>query len=320
MARQHLITGGAGFIGSHLCDALLAAGDSVTVVDNFSTGRASNIAHLAAHPGFAVVEHDITEPLPAELTGRPFDTVLHLASPASPVDFRTMPIEILEVGSIGTRNMLRLATEQQARFLLASTSEVYGDPEVHPQVETYRGSVDPVGPRSCYDESKRFAEAITMAFHRAHGTDVRIVRIFNTYGERMRPDDGRVVTNFVMAALRGEPLVLYGDGTRTRSFCYVADEVAGIRAVLDGPLRGPVNVGGDDEVQLLELARLVLELTGSHSELAFASLPPERGGDPNRRRPDLTLVREQLGWRASTSLRDGLRRAVDWYRTTDFLG
>ena len=242
MARHHLITGGGGFIGSHLCDAVLAAGDRVTVVDNFVTGRRSNLAHLAGNEGLTVVEHDITLDLPTAVTGTTFDSILHLASPASPVDFRTMPLEILEVGSVGTRNVLRLATDQGARLLLASTSEVYGDPEVHPQPESYRGNVDSIGPRSCYDESKRFAEATTMAFHRSQGTDVGIARIFNTYGERMRPDDGRVVSNFITAALRGEPLVLYGDGSQTRSVWHGGDLGRGRRAGGDCAEIGPVNV------------------------------------------------------------------------------
>jgi dTDP-glucose 4,6-dehydratase len=314
--RHHLIAGGGGFIGSHLCDALLAEGDAVTVVDNFATGQRANIAHLSHHDRFCLVEHDITDTLPPALTDIRFDTVLHLASPASPVDFRTMPLAILDVGSLGTRHMLELATEQGARFLLTSTSEVYGDPLVHPQPETYLGNVDSIGPRSCYDESKRFAEALTMAFHRTHGTDVRIVRIFNTYGERMRADDGRVVSNFVVAALHGEPLRLYGDGQQTRSFCHVDDMVRGLRAVLDGHHIGPLNVGNDAEYTMLELARTVVELTGSTSEIILEPMPFERTGDPARRRPDLTLIRSLHDWRPQVDLRDGLERMIDWYRPT----
>lgn len=316
MSRHHLIAGGGGFIGSHLCDALVAAGDQVTVVDNFVTGRRANLAHLTGDHRVAVVEHDITEPLPAALTSTRFDTVLHLASPASPVDFRTMPIEILDVGSTGTRRMLELASEHSARLLLASTSEVYGDPLVHPQPETYRGNVDSVGPRSCYDESKRFAEALTMAFHRTRGTDVRIARIFNTYGERMRPDDGRVVSNFVVAALRGEPLHLYGDGMQTRSFCHVDDLVRGLRAVLDDDEVGPINVGNDVEFTMVELAELVLELTGSSSPLVLEPLPFERTGDPARRRPDLTVLRDRHRWAPQVDLRTGLGRMIDWFEAT----
>ena len=314
MARHHLIAGGAGFIGSHLADALLAAGDTVTAVDNFVTGRRVNVAHLDGHPGFTLVEHDITQPLPPSLTEATFHTVLDFASPASPVDFLTMPLEILDVGSTGTRRLLELATEQGARFMLASTSEVYGDPEVHPQPESYLGSVDPIGPRSCYDEAKRFSEALTMAFHRARGTDVRIVRIFNTYGERMRADDGRVVNSFIVAALLGEPLQVFGDGLQTRSFCHVADEVRGLLAVLDGPLQGPVNVGNPAECTMLELAELVVELCASHSPIHRTPLPYERTGDPARRQPDITLLHGTYGWAPEISLRDGLRRMIDWFR------
>jgi dTDP-glucose 4,6-dehydratase len=314
VARHHLIAGGAGFIGSHLADALLAAGDTVTAVDNFVTGRRVNVAHLDGHPGFTLVEHDITQPLPPSLTEATFHTVLDFASPASPVDFLTMPLEILDVGSTGTRRLLELATEQGARFMLASTSEVYGDPEVHPQPESYLGSVDPIGPRSCYDEAKRFSEALTMAFHRARGTDVRIVRIFNTYGERMRADDGRVVNSFIVAALLGEPLQVFGDGLQTRSFCHVADEVRGLLAVLDGPLQGPVNVGNPAECTMLELAELVVELCASHSPIHRTPLPYERTGDPARRQPDITLLHGTYGWAPEISLRDGLRRMIDWFR------
>jgi dTDP-glucose 4,6-dehydratase len=306
-----LVAGGAGFIGSHLCDVVLARGDEVVVVDNLVTGRRENVAHLLDHPGFRLVERDVTEPLVGvgELGG-PFDAVLDLASPASPKDFATMPLEILAVGSTGTRNLLDLAVAHGARFFLASTSEVYGDPLVHPQPESYWGNVSPIGPRSCYDEAKRFSEAITMAYHRVHGLDVRIVRIFNTYGERMRPDDGRVVTNFVVQALRGEPITLYGDGQQTRSFCYVSDEVAGLLAVLDGPITGPVNVGNPDEFTMRELAEVVKEVTGSASPLVCEPLPAEREGDPSQRRPDITLVRDTLGWQPTVDLRRGLERLV----------
>ena len=235
-----LVAGGGGFVGSHLVDLMLDRGDTVTVVDNFATGRRGNVAHVAHHPRFTLVEHDITLPLPADITNARFDRVLDLASPASPLDFATMPLEILAVGSTGTRHLLDLAAAHGARFFLASTSEVYGDPLVHPQPETYWGNVSSIGPRSCYDEAKRFSEALTMAYHRHRDVDVRIVRIFNTYGERMRPDDGRVVNTFVVQALRGEPLTLHGDGSQTRSFCHVSDEVEGLLAVLDGAIIGPV--------------------------------------------------------------------------------
>jgi len=316
---HHLVAGGGGFVGSHMADVFLARGDTVTIVDNFVTGRRSNVAHLAAHDRFTVVEHDITEPLPAELTGAAFDSVLDLASPASPLDFATMPLEILAVGSTGTRNLLDLAVAQGARFFLASTSEVYGDPLVHPQPESYLGNVSCIGPRSCYDEAKRFSEAITMAYHRVHGLDVRIVRIFNTYGERMRPDDGRVVNTFVVQALRDEPITLHGDGRQTRSFCHVSDEVAGLVAVLDGPITGPVNVGNPDEFTMRQLAELIVELTGSSSEIITVPLPDEREGDPLQRQPDITLASTTYGWTPTVSLRDGLGRMIDWFRAHEQL-
>jgi nucleoside-diphosphate-sugar epimerase len=314
---HHLLAGGGGFIGSHMADALLARGDRVTAVDNFATGRLVNIAHLDQHPGFTLVEHDITEPLPASITEGSFDTVLDLASPASPLDFATMPLEILAVGSTGTRNLLDLAVAQNARFFLASTSEVYGDPLVHPQPESYLGNVSCIGPRSCYDEAKRFSEAITMAYHRTHGLEVRIVRIFNTYGERMRPEDGRVVNTFVLQALRNEPITLHGDGSQSRSFCHVSDEVAGLIGVLDGPITGPVNVGNPGEFTMRELAELVVELTGSSSEIISVPLPDEREGDPLQRQPDITLVRSTYGWAPSVPLHDGLARMIEWFRTNE---
>ena len=312
--QHHLLAGGGGFIGSHLTDVLIARGDQVTIVDNFATGRRSNIAHLRDHPDVTVVEHDITHPLPASITGGTYDTVLDLASPASPLDFATMPLEILAVGSTGTRNLLDLAVTQRARFFLASTSEVYGDPLVHPQPETYLGNVSSIGPRSCYDEAKRFSEAITMAYHRVHHLDVRIVRIFNTYGERMRPDDGRVVNTFVLQALRNEPITLHGTGTQTRSFCHVHDEVAGLLAVLDGPITGPVNIGNPDEFTMRELAELIIELTGSTSQITTIPLPPERDGDPLQRQPDITLATTTYGWTPTTTLRDGLNRMIHHFQ------
>ena len=302
-----VLAGGAGFLGSHLADLLLARGDTVLAVDNFCTGRRANVAHLEGHERFSLLEHDVTEPL--SIDGN-VDAVMHLASPASPSDFLSMPLEILAVGSNGTRNLLDLAVAKQARFFLASTSEVYGDPLVHPQPESYLGNVSSIGPRSCYDESKRFAEAITMAYHRVHGLEVRIVRIFNTYGPRMRPDDGRVVTNFVWQAIRGEPITLYGTGEQTRSFCYVADEVRGLVAVLDGPITGPVNVGNPGEFTMRELAEAVVDITGSASEIVVVPMPPERDGDPLQRQPDITLIHSQLGWQPEITLRDGLARMV----------
>ncbi|MCY7298656.1 MAG: GDP-mannose 4,6-dehydratase [Ilumatobacteraceae bacterium] len=317
--QHHLVAGGGGFIGSHLVDLFLARGDQATIVDNFVTGRRSNIAHLAGDGRVTVIEHDITTPFPQALTDGRYDTVLDLASPASPADFKTMPLEILAVGSTGTRNLLELARDQNARFFLASTSEVYGDPLVHPQPETYWGNVSSIGPRSCYDEAKRFSEAIAMAYHRTHGVDVRIVRIFNTYGERMRPRDGRVVNTFVLQALRNEPLTLHGDGMQTRSFCHVADEVRGLAAVLDGNLTGPINVGNPDEFTMRELAELVIEITGSTSETITMPMPDEREGDPMQRCPDIALVRDAYGWGPSISLLAGLTRMIEWFRTKEDL-
>ena len=306
-----LLAGGAGFIGSHIADALLACGDEVVAIDNFATGRPENVAHLSGNAKFTLIEHDITLPWPAHQALTPkFDAVLDYASPASPNDFATMPLEILAVGSTGTRNLLDRAKADTAVFFLTSTSEVYGDPLVHPQPETYWGNVSSIGPRSCYDEAKRFSEALTMAYHRVHGVDVRIVRIFNTYGERMRPNDGRVVNTFVVQALRGEPLTLHGDGSQTRSFCHVSDEVRGLMALLDSDYNLPVNVGNPDEFTMRELAELVIELTGSSSDIITVPLPPERDGDPLQRKPDITLAKNLLGWEPSISLRDGLHRMI----------
>ena len=306
-----LLAGGAGFIGSHIADALLARGDEVVAIDNFATGRPENVAHLSGNAKFTLIEHDITLPWPAHqaLTAK-FDAVLDYASPASPNDFATMPLEILAVGSTGTRNLLDRAKADGAVFFLTSTSEVYGDPLVHPQPETYWGNVSSIGPRSCYDEAKRFSEALTMAYHRVHGVNVRIVRIFNTYGERMRPNDGRVVNTFVVQALRGEPLTLHGDGSQTRSFCHVSDEVRGLMSLLDSEYNLPVNVGNPDEFTMRELAELVIELTGSSSDIISVELPPERDGDPLQRKPDITLAKNLLGWEPSISLRDGLHRMI----------
>jgi nucleoside-diphosphate-sugar epimerase len=304
-----VVAGGAGFIGSHLCDRLIERGDDVVAIDNLVTGSRSNVAHLAREERFQLVEHDVCQPL--ELDGE-VHAVLDLASPASPKDFAVLPLEILAVGSAGTRNLLDLARVKGARFLITSTSEVYGDPLVHPQPESYWGNVNPIGPRSCYDESKRFAEALTMAYHRHVGVDVRIVRVFNTYGPRMKPGDGRVVSNFLVQALSGAPITIYGDGSQTRSFCYVDDEVAGILAVLDGPLAGPVNIGNPNEFTVRELADLVVELTGTASRIVREPLPVD---DPTRRQPDTTLAREQLGWEPKIELREGLARTADWLRS-----
>ena len=306
-----LLAGGAGFIGSHIADALLARGDEVVAIDNFATGRPENVAHLSGNAKFTLIEHDITLPWPAhQALAVKFDALLDYASPASPNDFATMPLEILAVGSTGTRNLLDRAKADGAVFFLTSTSEVYGDPLVHPQPETYWGNVSSIGPRSCYDEAKRFSEALTMAYHRVHGIDVRIVRIFNTYGERMRPNDGRVVNTFVVQALRGKPLTLHGDGSQTRSFCHVSDEVRGLMALLDSDYNLPVNVGNPDEFTMRELAELVIELTGSSSDIISVELPPERDGDPLQRKPDITLAKNLLGWEPSISLRDGLHRMI----------
>jgi dTDP-glucose 4,6-dehydratase len=309
-----LLAGGAGFIGSHVADALLARGDEVVAIDNFATGRPENVAHLNNNAKFTLINHDITVPWPThQALAAKFDAVLDYASPASPNDFATMPLEILAVGSTGTRNLLDRARADGAVFFLTSTSEVYGDPLVHPQPESYWGNVSSIGPRSCYDEAKRFSEALTMAYHRVHGVEVRIVRIFNTYGERMRPSDGRVVNTFVVQALRGEPLTLHGDGSQTRSFCHVSDEVRGLMALLDSDYNLPVNVGNPGEFTMRELAELVIELTGSSSEIISVELPPEREGDPLQRKPDITLAKQLLNWEPDISLRDGLKRMIKYF-------
>ena len=307
MARV-VVTGAAGFLGSHLSTALLERGDEVVAVDNLSTGRVENIEHLFGHDGFRFVRQDVSEYL---WVPGPVDAVLHFASPASPRDYLELPIQTLKVGSLGTHNGLGLAREKGARFLLASTSEVYGDPQVHPQPEDYWGHVNPVGPRGVYDEAKRFAEAISMAYARTHGMPVRIVRIFNTYGPRLRAHDGRVVSNFIDQALRGRPLTIYGDGSQTRSFCYVEDEVRGFLALLDSDLEGPCNLGNPDEFTVRELADLVIELTGSSSEIVHEELPVD---DPAKRRPDITRARTELGWEPEADLHEGIERTVRWFR------
>ncbi|NUQ21391.1 MAG: SDR family oxidoreductase [Gemmatimonadaceae bacterium] len=303
-----LITGAAGFLGSHLVDRFLAEGYEVVGLDNFITGDPENLAHLTGNAKFELLRHDISTF--TYVPGR-FDGVLHLASLASPVDYLNHPIETLKVGSIGTLNALGIAKANKARFFLASTSEVYGDPTVHPQVESYWGNVNPIGPRSCYDESKRFAEAVTMAYHREHEIDTRIVRIFNTYGPRMQPHDGRVVTNFIVQALTGQPITLYGDGSQTRSFCYVDDEIDGIFRLYTKGDNLPTNVGNPREFTMRQLADLVVELTDSKSEIVTRPLPAD---DPKQRQPDITKARRQLGWEPTIALREGLRRTIDYFR------
>ncbi len=303
-----LITGAAGFLGSHLTDRFIAEGHEVVGLDNFITGHPDNLAHLVGNPKFELIRHDISTF--TYVPGK-FDGVLHLASLASPVEYLNFPIETLKVGSIGTLNTLGIARANKARFFLASTSEVYGDPAVHPQPEGYWGNVNPIGPRSCYDESKRFAEAVTMSYHREHKLDTRIVRIFNTYGPRMQPHDGRVVTNFVVQALTGEPITLYGDGCQTRSFCYVDDEIDGLyRLFMRGDAQ-PTNIGNPNEFTMRELADLVIELTGSRSEVVTRPLPAD---DPKQRQPDITKARTQLGWEPEIQLREGLTRTIEYFR------
>ena len=304
-----VVAGGAGFLGSHLCDRLIDRGDTVVCLDDLSTGSRENVAHLQGHDRFSLVVTDVSEKVELEDASR-VDAVCNLASPASPPAYLARPFDTLAVGSEGTRRLLELAREHGARFLMASTSEVYGDPTVHPQVETYRGNVDPTGPRSVYDEAKRFAEALTMAMHRTHGVDVGIARIFNTYGPRLSPGDGRVVSNFIAQALRGEPLTVYGDGSQTRSLCYVDDEIAGLLALLDSSLVGPVNIGNPDERSMLDLAHFVLEVTGSPSDIVFEPLPID---DPTRRCPDITLARRELGWEPTIGLREGIERTIDYF-------
>ena len=307
MARI-VVTGGAGFLGSHLCTRLLDRGDEVVCLDNLITGSIANIEALFGRPGFTYVDHDVSTYI---WVPGPVDAVLHFASPASPADFDRIPIQILKVGSLGTHNALGLAKAKGARFFLASTSEVYGDPLVHPQPESYWGNVNPIGPRGVYDEAKRFAEAMTMAYHRHHGLDVRIVRIFNSFGPQMRPDDGRAVSNFIVQALRGDPLTVYGDGSQTRSFTYVDDEVRGFLALLDGAITGPVNIGNPVEYTILQLAETVLEVTGSSVPLVFEPLPVD---DPTQRQPDITLARRELGWEPEVDLRTGIERTTEYFR------
>ena len=302
-----LITGAAGFLGSHLCDRFLAEGHSVVGLDNFVTGHGDNIAHLMGHERFEFVRHDISTYtyVPGSLDG-----VLHFASPASPIDYLELPIETLKVGSLGTHNALGIARAKGARFFIASTSEVYGDPLVHPQTEDYWGNVNPIGPRGVYDEAKRFSEAMTMAYHTYHGVDTRIVRIFNTYGPRMRPRDGRVVSNFIVQALSNEPLTVYGDGSQTRSFCYASDEVDGIYRLFMHGDHMPTNIGNPDEYTVRQLAELVVELTGTSAPIVYEPLPVD---DPKVRKPDITRARIMLDWEPTVHVRDGLARTIEYF-------
>jgi len=306
-----LITGAAGFLGSHLCDRFLADGHRVVGLDNFITGHPDNLAHLMGNDRFEFVRHNIST---YTYVAGPLDGVLHFASPASPIDYLELPIPTLKVGALGTHNALGLAKEKKARFFLASTSEVYGDPLVHPQPESYWGNVNPVGPRGVYDEAKRFAEALTMAYHRYHGLDTRIVRIFNTYGPRMRPRDGRVVSNFIVQALGGEPITIYGDGSQTRSFCYVSDEVEGIYRLFNSDCTEPTNVGNPTEYTVRQLAEVVLQLTGAKVPIVQKPLPED---DPKVRRPDITRARSILKWEPKVTLQDGVSRTIEYFRALD---
>jgi dTDP-glucose 4,6-dehydratase len=303
-----VVTGGAGFLGSHLCDVLCGRDWEVVAVDNLLTGRRENVAHLASARGFEFVEHDVIDGVPVR---GPVDAVLHFASPASPPAYFAHPVATLEVGSIGTRHALDLARDRGARFLLASTSEVYGDPLVHPQPESYWGNVNSVGPRAVYDEAKRYAEALTMTYRRLYALDTKIARIFNSYGPRLSRDDGRVISNFLVQASEGRPLTVHGDGKQTRSFCYVDDEVAGLLSLLDSDQPGPMNIGNPDEFTMIDAARLVLDVTGSHSEIVHE---PGRDEDPQQRCPDISLAEQTLGWRPQIDLREGLVRTYDWFR------
>ncbi len=309
MGDTVVITGGAGFLGSHLSERLLADGCTVIAVDNFCTGTPENVAHLIEHPEFRLIRYDVTEYLHV---GGPVDAVLHFASPASPIDYLDLPIETLKVGSIGTIHALGLARHKKARFLLASTSEVYGDPLVHPQPEDYWGNVNPVGPRGVYDEAKRFGEALTMAYRQSHSVDTKIVRIFNTYGPRMRPRDGRAIPTFISQALKNEPLTVAGDGMQTRSVCYVDDLVEGILRLLRSEHSGPMNIGTPNEMTMLDLAKRIIRLTDSTSEIQFVPRPQD---DPAVRRPQIELAQEVLGWKPEVDVEEGLRRTIAWFRS-----
>ncbi len=302
-----LITGGAGFIGSHLCEFFLNNGHEVVCMDNLLTGRAENISPYLGNTNFRFVKYDVTQYIHVD---GPLDAVLHFASPASPADFKALAIRILKVGALGTHTALGLATAKKARFLLASTSECYGDPLIHPQTEEYWGNVNPIGTRGVYDEAKRFAEAMTMAYHRSHGTDTRIVRIFNTYGERMRRDDGRAIPNFITQALAGKPLTVYGDGSQTRSLGYVSDLVQGIYRLLNADVHTPVNIGNPAEMTMLELAQQIIKRTASKSTIDFHPLPED---DPKKRQPDITKAKTLLGWEPKVQPEEGLQRTIDWF-------
>jgi len=307
MALRIVVSGAAGFIGSHMCDRLLSEGHTVVALDNFLTGSARNLEHLKGHARFTFIEHDVTKPI--EIEGA-VDSVMHMASPASPKDYLEFPIETLDVGSLGTRMMLELARVKNARFLITSTSESYGDPQVHPQVETYWGNVNPVGPRSCYDESKRFAEAMTMAYHRKHGVATNIARIFNTYGPRMKLNDGRIVPAFVDQALKGQPMTIFGDGKQTRSFCYVSDMVDGLYRLSQSDERYPVNLGNPREMTVLEFAEAIRELTGGTVPVVHCPLPED---DPKQRKPDITKAKNVLGWAPLVNLEDGLKLTLEYF-------
>ncbi len=303
-----VITGGAGFLGSHLADLLIGRGHEIIAIDNLITGDMTNIEHLFGHENFHFIKHDVTNFI--HVPG-PVDYILHFASPASPIDYLKLPIQTLKVGSLGTHKVLGLAYEKQARILLASTSEVYGDPLTHPQKEDYWGNVNPIGPRGVYDEAKRFAEAMTMAYQRYHGVDTRIVRIFNTYGPRMRVQDGRVVSTFITQALQGEPLTIFGDGSQTRSFCFVEDEVDGIFRLLESDIKTPVNIGNPSEMTVKDLSELIIKETGSSSEVIFRELPVD---DPKIRQPDITKAKTELGWEPIIDLQEGLRRTIKYFK------
>ncbi len=307
-----LVTGGAGFIGSHLCEFLLEKSHKVICIDNLITGNKNNIQHLLQNKNFTFIHHDVTNFISVQ---EQIDLVMHLASPASPVDYQKIPIQTLKVGSLGTHNSLGIALRHKARFLLASTSEIYGDPLVNPQPESYWGNVNPVGIRGCYDEAKRFAEAITMAYHRIHKLDTKIARIFNTYGERMRLDDGRVVPNFIGQALKGEPLTVYGDGKQTRSFCYVSDMIEGLYKLAISEINDPVNFGNPEEKTILEFAKIILRQTGTKSKISYNPLPED---DPKTRRPDITKAKKLLKWESKVTLEDGLKRTIGYFRHGSF--
>jgi len=308
---RSVVTGGAGFLGSHLVDRLIARGDEVICLDNLITGSTENIAHLVGHERFRFIRHDVTEYVYIE---GPVDNVIHFASPASPIDYLKLPIQTLKVGALGTHKTLGLARAKGARFLLASTSEVYGDPQVHPQPEDYWGHVNPIGYRGVYDEAKRFAEALTMAYHRVHGLETRIVRIFNSFGPRMRLNDGRAIPNFMCQALRNEDITVYGEGTQTRSFTYVDDTIEGIIRLLESDECEPLNIGNPQEITILECARMIVELTGSRSRIVKKPFPPEFTDDPKVRQPDITKARRILRWEPKVSVREGLERTVGYFR------